>query len=136
MDFPDIPLFISISASFLLGASVGSFFVTWTDRYDSGKSTIGIDWKHLRVTKCPKSHCFNCGHFLSPRDMVPLLSFVWKKGKCSYCGGKIPSTYPLVEGLIGVIFSLISIYSFLSVLVFIFIWCVIQGILTRKGRER
>lgn len=45
----------------------------------------------------PPSHCPDCNHRLAPPDLVPVLSYIWLKGCCRYCGVKIKFRYPLVE---------------------------------------
>ena len=58
----------------------------------------------------PRSHCPNCGHDLSWKDLFPVLSFLFLKGKCRYCHEKISLLYPLNEIFCGVLFA-ISFYS-------------------------
>lgn len=43
------------------------------------------------------SHCFQCKHALSPLDNIPLLSFLFLRGRCRYCKTPISWQYPLVE---------------------------------------
>lgn len=45
----------------------------------------------------PRSACPSCGHRLSALDNMPLLSYVWLKGRCRYCRAPISARYPLVE---------------------------------------
>lgn len=47
----------------------------------------------------PRSRCPSCGHPLSAWENVPVLSYLWLRGRCSACGARIPLRYPLVEGL-------------------------------------
>lgn len=44
-----------------------------------------------------RSHCMSCGHTLGARDLVPLFSWLFSKGKCRYCGEKVSGRYPLTE---------------------------------------
>ena len=37
-----------------------------------------------------RSHCDSCGHALGARDLIPILSYLWNKGRCRYCGAAIP----------------------------------------------
>ncbi|WP_294375162.1 A24 family peptidase [uncultured Clostridium sp.] len=46
----------------------------------------------------PPSHCGNCNHKLGPLDLIPLISYVFLKGRCRYCREKISVRYPLIEG--------------------------------------
>jgi leader peptidase (prepilin peptidase)/N-methyltransferase len=50
----------------------------------------------------PRSRCPNCGHGITFLQNVPLLSWMFLKGKCSACGARIGLKYPLVELLAGV----------------------------------
>ncbi len=45
----------------------------------------------------PGSHCPACNYFLKWYEKIPLLSFFFLRGKCSNCGSKISSRYPLIE---------------------------------------
>ena len=53
------------------------------------------------------SRCPGCGHDLNYLDMIPILGFIIRKGKCHYCGCRIPLRYPMVE-IMGVCFGMIS----------------------------
>lgn len=37
-----------------------------------------------------RSRCASCGHVLGARDLVPVFSFLVRRGRCGYCGEKIP----------------------------------------------
>jgi prepilin signal peptidase PulO-like enzyme (type II secretory pathway) len=43
-----------------------------------------------------RSMCSNCHHVLAPKDLVPVLSWLYLKGKCRYCASPIPDT-PFAE---------------------------------------
>jgi len=75
---------------FLIGLFMGSFLYC-----------ISGDVKLLS-----RSRCDHCGHVLSPFDLVPLLSFLFLKGRCRYCGEKISILYPLTEILTGILYAL------------------------------
>ena len=47
------------------------------------------------------SHCPHCKHGLSPLDNIPLLSFLFLRGRCRYCKTPISWQYPLVELISG-----------------------------------
>ncbi len=57
----------------------------------------------------PPSHCTKCGKPLKWWHNIPLISYIFLKGKCSFCSEKISLQYPLVELLSAVIFVLIYI---------------------------
>lgn len=48
-----------------------------------------------------RSLCPECKTTLKWRDLVPVLSFVWLRGRCRYCHKKISWQYPIVEMLSG-----------------------------------
>jgi leader peptidase (prepilin peptidase) / N-methyltransferase len=50
----------------------------------------------------PRSRCPACGHAITMAENVPLLSYVWLRGRCSACRARISARYPLVELLAAV----------------------------------
>lgn len=44
-----------------------------------------------------RSRCPHCSHPLAPADLVPVLSWLFLRGRCRYCGEKIPARYALAE---------------------------------------
>lgn len=52
----------------------------------------------------PRSHCPACGHLLAWHENLPVLGWLWLKGRCSSCAAPIPFRYPLVEGATGLLF--------------------------------
>ncbi len=66
----------------------------------------------------PPSHCPNCDARLRPRDLIPVLSYLFCKGKCRYCGEPISPQYPFVEILNAVIYYLLYLKFGLSILFF------------------
>ncbi len=57
----------------------------------------------------PASHCTSCNHTLGPLDLVPVFSYLFLRGKCRYCGAKVSWRYSFVEGLTGILFTLMYI---------------------------
>jgi leader peptidase (prepilin peptidase)/N-methyltransferase len=49
----------------------------------------------------PRSRCPHCGHAITALENIPVLSFLWLRGKCSACRKPISWRYPLVELLTG-----------------------------------
>lgn len=45
----------------------------------------------------PRSHCPQCKTTLHWQQLIPVLSWLWQRGKCSHCHQKISLQYPLVE---------------------------------------
>lgn len=63
----------------VLGAVMGSFLDCIAWRRAHGESV----WKG-------RSHCASCGHDLGVKDLIPVFSYLLSKGKCRYCGARIP----------------------------------------------
>jgi leader peptidase (prepilin peptidase)/N-methyltransferase len=45
----------------------------------------------------PRSRCPHCGHAITTLENIPVLSYLWLRGKCSGCGAKISVRYPIIE---------------------------------------
>ncbi len=45
----------------------------------------------------PRSTCPNCGHMITALENIPVLSYLFLKGKCSSCKTRISLQYPLIE---------------------------------------
>ena len=56
-----------------------------------------------------RSMCSHCGHTLASKDLVPVFSWLWLRGRCRYCRAKINDS-PLVELALPVLFVLSYIY--------------------------
>ncbi|MGU5762081.1 prepilin peptidase [Aeromonas hydrophila] len=54
----------------------------------------------------PRSACPHCGHAITAMENIPLLSWLWLKGRCRECQAPISARYPLVE-LLTALLSLI-----------------------------
>jgi leader peptidase (prepilin peptidase)/N-methyltransferase len=53
----------------------------------------------------PRSHCPHCQHELSWTENIPVLSYVWLKGRCKQCHSPIGWRYPAIEILCAVLFA-------------------------------
>jgi leader peptidase (prepilin peptidase) / N-methyltransferase len=76
----------TILASGLVGLVVGSFLNVVVYRLPLGMSVVE-----------PPSRCPSCETRLTVVDLVPVLSWLWLRGKCRHCGAHIAARYPLVE---------------------------------------
>jgi prepilin signal peptidase PulO-like enzyme (type II secretory pathway) len=87
----------------LLGLIFGSFVNAWVWRLHETEELEGRKGKSVekrrKALSLPKgrSMCTDCGHELAAKDLVPVLSWVWLRGKCRYCGKSISWQYPVVE---------------------------------------
>jgi len=50
------------------------------------------------------SHCFECGKNLNWYNNIPVLSYLFQRGKCQFCKCKISPQYPIVESICGALF--------------------------------
>jgi len=64
------------------------------------------------------SHCTSCGNKLKAWHNIPLLSWLFLRGKCSYCKAKISIQYPLIELVSGLIFVALAYKFSLSLPIF------------------
>ena len=59
----------------------------------------------------PRSHCPGCKHQISAIENIPVISYLFLKGKCKKCGNKISLRYPLIE-LVSALSAVIVAYYF------------------------
>jgi leader peptidase (prepilin peptidase)/N-methyltransferase len=90
-------------AAFALGLVIGSFLNVVIHRLPRGESIVR-----------PRSRCPACGHPIAFFENVPVLSYLWLRGRCRGCGAPIPLRYPLVELLTGGVFALLVAVQGLS----------------------
>ncbi len=51
----------------------------------------------------PRSACPSCGHKITAMENIPIVSYLFLRGKCSACKTSIGIRYPLVEALTGIV---------------------------------
>lgn len=83
---------------FIFGTIFASFIAC-----TAGRVLAGVDWVHGH------SHCDTCGHELAIGDLFPIVSFIALKGKCRYCGARVPISCLFTEVLLGVAFVLTAV---------------------------
>lgn len=60
----------------------------------------------------PASHCTSCGTPILYRDNIPILGYLFLRGKCRVCGISISPMYPLIELITGcVVLYLFAVYG-------------------------
>jgi len=80
----------------LLGMVVASFLNVCCDRLPAGESIV-----------YPPSHCPACQRRLRAKDLVPVFSYLWLRGRCRYCQAPIPRRVLWVEVGTAVLFGLV-----------------------------
>lgn len=86
--------FLLLSFIFIFGLVLGSFLNCLVWRLYQNETVWG------------RSHCPKCRQKISWYDNIPVISFFLLQGKCRHCQEKISWQYPLVELIVGVLFSL------------------------------
>ena len=80
---------------FIIGTIFGSFY-----------NVVGLRIPNKMSLISPPSHCPNCKTPLKPIELIPILSYIFQKGKCKHCQKQIPIFYPIIELLTGCLFAL------------------------------
>ena len=88
----DIPVNLVRFFAFVFGALWGSFFNVAIYRWPREMSVIS-----------PPSHCPACGVAIPAWRNVPILGFLWLRGRAACCGVKMSSRYLWVELLTAVL---------------------------------
>jgi len=78
----------------LLGMVVASFLNVCCDRLPARQSLV-----------YPPSHCPACQRRLAAKDLIPVFSYLWLRGRCRYCQASIPRRLLWVEVGTGVLFG-------------------------------
>ncbi len=95
---------ILIVVFILLGMAVASFLNVCIDRLPNNESLIS-----------PASHCASCHHRLAIKDLIPVFSYLWLRGRCRYCQAPIPRRLLWVEIGTGVLFGYLYWHYGLSI---------------------
>jgi leader peptidase (prepilin peptidase)/N-methyltransferase len=77
---------------FLVGTIFGSFLNVCIGRWPEGLSVVK-----------PRSRCPKCGHQIKASENIPIVSWLFLRGRCSACGAPISIQYPIVELLVGLL---------------------------------
>lgn len=91
-------LALTVALAALVGLAVGSFLNVVVWRVPRGESVVS-----------PPSACPSCGHPISPRDNVPVLSWLLLGGQCRHCHERISARYPLVEASTAALFAVVAL---------------------------
>jgi leader peptidase (prepilin peptidase) / N-methyltransferase len=97
--FPALSPFATTLLGGVFGLMIGSFFNVVIYRMPRGESVV---W--------PPSRCMQCGYRIKSYQNIPVLSWLWLRGKCKSCGTPISVQYPLIEALTGLVAALVIGY--------------------------
>jgi len=78
--------------AFAIALCIGSFLNVCIARMPEDRSVVS-----------PPSHCPSCGAGIRAYDNVPVLSWMWLRGRCRSCGIGISALYPIIELLTGLL---------------------------------
>jgi len=111
----------------LLGLLVGSFLNVVIYRVPAMMDREERDWHQAYATRNeqtkkapepteeepfnliqPGSSCPKCGAPVKPHQNIPILSYLFLRGRCANCGISIPLRYPIIEGLTCVVSVLVA----------------------------
>jgi len=89
--------------TFVMGTVIGSGLNVFVHRIPQQEGL----WAALRGCWSPPSHCPRCNQRIAWYDNVPILGWLWLRGRCRNCRGRISARYPLVELVTGLLFALL-----------------------------
>jgi leader peptidase (prepilin peptidase)/N-methyltransferase len=85
------------------GLIIGSFLNVVAYRLPRGESLVS-----------PPSRCPGCDQQIKPWDNVPVLSWLFLRGRCRNCSTRISARYPLVEAITAVVFAAVALANGLN----------------------
>ncbi len=109
---------VSAACAGLFGLLIGSFLNVVIHRlpkmmqresdnyvaHESGKPLPHADRYNLTV---PRSACPHCGHQITALENIPIVSYLFLRGKCAECKAPISVRYPIVECITGALSALL-----------------------------
>lgn len=102
---------------FFLGASFASFLNATVYRLES-------DYRYPKIVTLG-SHCEQCKNPLNWKQLIPILGYIFYKGRCPKCRSVVNIYYPISELILGIIFLLFYLNStplfFYILILFLFI---------------
>ena len=117
--FPDALLSPAVLA--LFGLCIGSFLNVVIHRLplilehgwrNEAADLLGVAVEPAKEDRIglatPRSRCPSCGHTIAWHENIPLLSYLWLRGRCSACKAWISPRYPIVELLTALLFAAIA----------------------------
>jgi leader peptidase (prepilin peptidase)/N-methyltransferase len=119
MDLSFVEVMLTPWTLALLGLCIGSFLNVVIHRLpqmlDRGWKAECADMLGVKVDlpcemtlSTPRSRCPSCGHAIAWYENIPVLSYLWLRGKCSACKTPISARYPFFEVLTAAIFAALA----------------------------
>ncbi len=119
MDAPSLQGLLTPPALALFGLCIGSFLNVVIHRMPlmlerewraESAELLGVQLEPAETLSLsrPRSRCPSCGHAITWYENIPVLSYLWLRGRCSECRTRISPRYPLVELLTGILFGLVG----------------------------
>lgn len=87
--------YIYLCFIFLIGTILGSFYGVVGTRLPKGDSIVK-----------PSSHCTICKTPLKWYELIPIISYIFQRGKCRNCHTKLSYFYPMIELGTGILFAI------------------------------
>jgi leader peptidase (prepilin peptidase)/N-methyltransferase len=99
---------LAIGAALVLGLIVGSFLnvviyrlpkmleAGWQDQAAELRGEEIPERERFDLIS-PRSRCPSCGHSIGALENIPVLSWLFLRGRCKACGTRISARYPAVE---------------------------------------
>ena len=116
----NLPAFVLLAS--LLGLLVGSFLnvviyrlpvMMQRDWRKQAREILELPEEPVQGTfnlVLPNSCCPNCGHQIRPWENIPVLSYLFLRGKCAGCKAPISKRYPLVELACGLLSGYVAFH--------------------------
>ncbi|MBK7492141.1 MAG: prepilin peptidase [Nitrosomonas sp.] len=134
----DSPVFF-VSCTTILGLMVGSFLNVVIHRLPEmmkrnwlqqcaelqGEAAQTLPEFNLLT---PRSTCIHCGHKITAWENIPVISYLFLRGRCSQCHASISPRYPMVEAATAIISGFVAWhfgYGFVALAALIFVWSLI-----------
>lgn len=134
----DSPVFF-VSCTTILGLMVGSFLNVviyrlpemmkrnWLQQCAElqGEAVQALPEFNLLT---PHSTCIHCGHKITAWENIPIISYLFLRGRCSQCHARISPRYPTVETATAILSGFVAWhfgYGFVALAALIFVWSLI-----------
>jgi len=94
---------------------------------DEGKTALPETEKYNIVV--PRSTCPKCGHMITALENIPIISYLFLRGKCRKCSTPISIRYPFVEALSAILVTVVAMkygVSYETLFGAIFTWTLIS----------